>query len=92
MNKRRKNGRRKGWIKQLGECGTPYIMGCQSEPEPEQKCPKSTAKNDKDENPLVLMEIDNPVLKRTCLCFFGFTCMILWYCFACVLVIRFRKL
>ena len=53
----------------MGECGTPYITGCQSEPEPEQKCPKNTAKNGKDENPLVLMEINNPVLKRTCLCF-----------------------
>lgn len=53
----------------MGECGTPYIKGCQSEPEPEKKYPKSTAKNDKDENPHVLMEINNPVLKRTCLCF-----------------------
>lgn len=47
--------------KAIGWVGDFVYEGCQSEPEPEQRCPKGTVKDDKDEDPLVLMEIYNPV-------------------------------
>lgn len=51
-NSAKQNGSKKGWTKQLGEC---WIS------EPEQKCLRSTVKDGKDENLLVLMDIYNPV-------------------------------